>query len=124
MNLGIYAASVTPFTPKNTINADSLLQLMERNLNEGAAGFFIGGSSGEFLLLTFQERVRLFEIAATYARKTDLIAHVGALSTQKAIDYAKAAKKYGFNRIAAIPPIYYGFTNKEIVIITMKSPPP
>ncbi|MDR1831861.1 MAG: dihydrodipicolinate synthase family protein [Fusobacteriaceae bacterium] len=112
--LGIYAASVTPFDREDNINAEALLKLMERNLKEGTAGFFIGGSSAEFLLMTFQERVLEYEIASAFVGKCDMIAHVGALATKKAVGYAKAAKKCGYNHIAAIPPIYYGFTTREI----------
>jgi N-acetylneuraminate lyase len=113
-NHGIYAASITPFTSDDKINAKVLKNLIERNLTEGASGFFIGGSSAECFLLSHEERIETFEIASSFSDKTDLIAHVGALSTKEAIEFAKAAKKYKFSSIAATPPLYYGYTSKEI----------
>ena len=43
----MYVASITPFDQKNQLNEQALKQLWDRNLAEGADGFFIGGSSGE-----------------------------------------------------------------------------
>ena len=76
---GIYVASITAYDQAGNVDAAALQKLMQRNINEGAAGFFVGGSSGECFMLTEAERVQVFEAAAAYAGKTNLIAHVGAI---------------------------------------------
>jgi N-acetylneuraminate lyase len=111
---GIYSASITPFNGEGQFQAEELIRLMERNLREGASGFFIGGSSGECFLLTEAERIAVFEAASPFRNRTTLIAHVGAVSTGEAIRYALAAKKRGFQHIAATPPFYYGFSAELI----------
>lgn len=110
----LYVASVTPFDQEGKINEAALKMLWERNLSEGADGFFIGGSSGECFLLTRDERVRSFELASQYRDRGDMFAHVGAISTQEAVFYAKEAVKAGIENIAATPPIYFGFSEREI----------
>lgn len=110
----LYVASVTPFDQEGKINEAALKMLWERNLSEGADGFFIGGSSGECFLLTQDERVRSFELASQYRDRGDMYAHVGAISTQEAVFYAKEAVRAGIENIAATPPIYFGFSEKEI----------
>lgn len=112
--LGIYVASITPFTADNKVNADALSSLMNRNLDEGANGFFIGGSSAECFLLSHEERLQTFEAAAQFKDKTNLIAHVGSLSTGESIEFALEAKRLGFQRISATPPLYYGFSSEEV----------
>jgi len=112
--LGIYVASVTPYTTDDKIHGDALLAIMERNLQEGASGFFLGGSSAECFLLSHQERVRTFEIASAFRERTNLIAHCGALSTKEAIAFGKEAKALGYESIAATPPLYYGYSPKEV----------
>lgn len=112
--LGIYVASVTPFNGEDEVWGEALVQLMERNLKEGAAGFFIGGSSAECFLLSHEERIQTFEIASFMKGKADLVAHVGSLSTKESIEFAKEAKRLGYDRIAATPPLYYGFSPKEV----------
>jgi N-acetylneuraminate lyase len=91
-----------------------LIRLLERNLAEGASGFFIGGSSAECFLLSEAERIALFEAASSLRDRAVLIAHVGALSTGQAIRYGLAAKTLGFRHIAATPPFYYAFTPEQI----------
>ena len=44
---GIYVASITAYDQAGKIDAAALQKLMQRNVEEGAAGFFVGGSSGE-----------------------------------------------------------------------------
>ena len=88
---GIYVASITAYDQAGNVDAAALQKLMQRNINEGAAGFFVGGSSGECFMLTEAERVQVFEAAAAYAGKTNLIAHVGAIGTAEAVRYTKAA---------------------------------
>lgn len=111
---GMYVASVTAFDIKNQLNEKAQLKLMDRNLQEGAVGFFVGGSSGECFLMTPEERIRTFEVAATYLSQADLFAHVGALGTDEAIYYAKAAKRLGYKKISATPPFYFGFGQEAI----------
>ncbi|MGF6907390.1 dihydrodipicolinate synthase family protein [Fusobacterium sp. PH5-44] len=111
---GIYSATLTPFNNDDTINSEAMLKIMDRNLHEGASGFFIGGSSAECFLLSPTERVMTFEIASALKNKTELIAHIGSLSTKEAIYYGKEAKRFGFEHIAATPPLYYGFSSREV----------
>lgn len=112
--LGIYVASITPYKQDGSINHEALVKLMERNLKEGAAGFFVGGSSSECWLLSHEERVSLFKTASQFKEKTNIIAHVGANSTWEAIQFAKEAQQFGITKIAATPPQYYGYSPKEI----------
>jgi N-acetylneuraminate lyase len=111
---GIYPASITPFDGAGKFQADVLGRLVERNLAEGASGFFAGGSSGECFLLSEAERIAVFEALSPFRDRTTLIAHVGAISTGEAIRYGMAAKKFGFQHIAATPPFYYGFSAELI----------
>jgi len=110
----IYPATITPFTEDNKINHDALKALMEMNYNQGARGFFIGGSSAECFLLTHQERLELFESAAFMKNRATMIAHVGTFATYEAIEYARCAKELGYDAIAATPPFYYGFDSASI----------
>ena len=58
--------------------------------------------------------MEVFEAAAAFRGKTNLIAHVGAISTAEAVRYAKAAMSMGFDFTAATAPFYYGFSPREI----------
>ena len=111
---GIYVASITAYDQAGNVDAAALQKLMQRNINEGAAGFFVGGSSGECFLLTEAERLQVLEAAAAMQGRANLIAHVGAIGTGEAVRYAKAAMALGYDFCAATAPFYYGFSPKEI----------
>ena len=110
----IYPASITPFDSQNRIHASALRSLFDLNLRQSAPGFFIGGSSGECFLMSEDERLMLFEIAAEYKDRAILFAHVGAISTDQAIRYARRARDLRYDAIAATPPYYYGFDARAI----------
>jgi len=111
---GLFPAPATPYNKNGLINHSALETLIRRNISEGASGFFVGGSSAECFLLSESERISLFETACAFKNETAIIAHVGAVSTDEAIRYAKAAKSFGADYIASTPPFYYGFSNAQI----------
>lgn len=111
---GVVPATITPFDRQETINASAMLALMRWNQKQGADSFFIGGSSAECFLLSPRERQEIFEIASELKAESYLIAHVGAISTREAQEYARAAGKLGYDAIAATPPFYYGFGSREV----------
>ena len=111
---GVIPATITPFDADEQINAAAMRDLMEWNLSQGVEGFFIGGSSAECFLLSPEERKQTFEIAAEFRDRAFLAAHVGAISTREAEDYARRAASLGYDAVAATPPFYYGFGSADI----------
>lgn len=111
---GLYVAAIVPYDQQGRINDGMIRTLIERNLDEGAAGFFVEGSSGECFLLSPEERIHLFEVFAEYKDRCTLFAHVGSLGTDEAVRYAMAAKQMGYQRVAATPPTYFGYSPRAI----------
>jgi N-acetylneuraminate lyase len=112
---GVFPALITPFKNDGSINEASLRALIQLNLKKGVTGFYVDGSSAEAFLLSQEERKQLLEIASSEAKgKCTLIAHIGAIGTDHALDLAQRAKKLGYDAVSAIPPFYYKFTNEEI----------
>lgn len=108
---GLFSALLTPFNEDSSINFDSLEKLVEFNIQNGIDGFYVGGSTGEGLLLSPKERMQVFE-CVTKANKSraTLIAHVGTICTLDAIKMAKKAEELEYDAISAVAPYYYGFT--------------
>ena len=111
---GVVPATITPFHADETIDADALVKLMNWNLSQGVEAFFMGGSSAECFLLSPEERKETFEIASQFLDRAYLVAHVGAISTREAEDYARFAASLHYDAIAATPPFYYGFGSEDI----------
>ena len=111
---GVVPATVTPFRADESIDTQALARLMDWNLSQGVDSFFIGGSSAECFLLSPAERMEIFEAAAAFLDRAYMVAHVGAISTREAKEYACCARNLGYDAIAATPPFYYGFGPEEI----------
>lgn len=111
---GLYAASVTAYDAAGGVDVAAMQTVMRRNLDEGGAGLFVGGSSGECFLLTEDERVRCFEAGAAFQDRANLFAHVGAIGTDEAVRYTKAAMAMGYDYVSATAPFYYGFSPAQV----------
>ncbi len=111
---GFFVAAITPFGKDGKFNPGALEQHMQRCIDQGASGFLMGGSSAECFLLRPEERIASFEAAAAFRGKTALMASAAALSTDEAIDYAKAAQRLGFDAIISTPPFYFRYGMPQI----------
>lgn len=107
---GIFTALLTPFNDDYTINESSLRKLVEFNLEKGVNGFYVGGSTGEGMVMSPEERKEVFRIVKEAAGdRVPMIAHCGAISTDSAIDMAKTAEALGYTAVSAVAPFYYSF---------------
>jgi N-acetylneuraminate lyase len=73
----------------------------------GIDGFYVGGSTGEGLLQSVEERLAIFETVAEEAGAGAKIGHVGAVATRDAQAMAKGCAALGYDAVSAIPPIYF-----------------
>ncbi|MCC2594317.1 dihydrodipicolinate synthase family protein [Tessaracoccus sp. OS52] len=116
-NLGLlFSAIATPVTRDGGLDADVAARLAAQHVERGVEGLYCGGSSGEGLLLTPDERQRMLAaVVDGAAGAIPVVAHVGALSTREAITLAEHAQEVGAVAVSMIPPIYYKFTPEEVL---------
>ncbi len=113
---GIYAALVTPYTESGEVDCDELQKLVRSLIDRGIDGFYVGGSTAEAFLLTENERKKVLEaVVEANGGERKVICHVGAISTDMAVDYARHAERAGADAVSAISPFYYKFSEREIV---------
>lgn len=112
---GIYPALLTPFDKTGKINKPVLKELVERNIQKGVNGFYICGSTSEAFFLSIEERKEILETVAKQVRgRCTLIAHIGHISTDTAVELAKHAESVGVDAISSVSPFYYNFSFNEI----------
>jgi N-acetylneuraminate lyase len=105
---GLYAALATPYAADGGIADACLKRLVDHVLGQAVDGLYVGGSTGEALLQSLDERRHVLEAAAAHvAGRASLIGHVGALATGDAKALAKACKAAGYDAVSAIPPVYF-----------------
>ena len=108
---GAYAAIITPFTKDDKVNEGAIDQLVEYGLKGGLKGFYLTGSTGEGMLMTVKERKQVFRRAAKAAKgRCKLIAHVGAVRTDDAVELARYAADVGCDWVSSVAPVFFGQT--------------
>ncbi len=106
---GAYAALVTPYKPDGSVNEEMIEKVIEYGLANGLAGFYLTGSTGEGFLLSNDERKLVYDRAVKTAHgRAKLIAHVGCLATQDAVELARHAAKIGIDWVSSVAPVYFG----------------
>ena len=113
---GIIPALVTPFCEDNkTVNVDAAKAVVERQLGEGAMGFYILGGTGEgFVMGREQREVMCDTVVEAVKGRVPVINHIAAANLNEAIELAKHAEKSGVDAIAAIPPTLFHYGDEEI----------
>jgi len=112
---GVLTALPTPFTAENTIDAQLMQRVVDRNINAGVDALVVGGGTGEYMSLTNDERREIFNIVVEHtAGRVPVVAHTGALTTRDAVDLSRAAEKAGADVLMLITPYYEPLTDNEI----------
>lgn len=113
---GIFPALLTPFDKDDNVNVAELKRLVEWHISQGVTGFYVAGSTGEAFLLSEEERRLVYATVKEAAGdRATLIAHVGAVSTKQAVEYAKYVESIGYDAVSAVAPFYYKFSNAQVI---------
>ncbi|MBR2615073.1 MAG: N-acetylneuraminate lyase [Clostridia bacterium] len=116
MNIkGIIPALVTPFHEDFSIDYDAIKRLVNFEIERGAEGFYVCGSTAECFLMTGEERKRIVEIVTQEVNgRVPIIAQVGNIGTAMAVDLARHAASCGVSAVSSVPPFYFKFSVDEI----------
>ncbi|MEZ4516731.1 MAG: dihydrodipicolinate synthase family protein [Chloroflexota bacterium] len=103
---GVSPAMATPLIPGTyTVNLDVIPQLVDFLIGAGAKGLFVGGTTGEGILLDTDQRKALHEAGIMAAAgRVPVLVHVGAQRTATAIELAQHSVALGVDAIVAITP--------------------
>ena len=106
MFIGTYTAIVTPFK-NGKIDESALDRLIGAQIKGGVDGIVPVGTTGESPTLSYEEHIRVIELAVRFARgKITVLAGSGANSTNEAIYLTQAAEKAGADGSLQVAPYY------------------
>ncbi|GAB7332139.1 hypothetical protein MBLNU13_g04015t1 [Cladosporium sp. NU13] len=113
---GIMVALITPFTPdQKFIDEPAYKTHINRLINAGVHGLVPGGSTGEFTVLSYEERKQLVELTIKFAAgRVPVLAGIGDLSTERAVDLAVHAGQAGAASVMVVPPFYDALSLSEL----------
>lgn len=112
---GIFPAFYACYDDEGNVSAERTKALVEFLIEKGVSGLYVGGSSGECIYLSVQERKETLEVVIEAAKgRITIIAHVACNNTKDSCELARHAQQVGADAIAAIPPIYFRLPEKAI----------
>lgn len=105
---GIIPAFYACYDASGKINPQAVRELTRWFIEKGVKGLYVGGSSGECIYQSKEERKLVLENVMAEARgKLTVIAHVACNNTADSQELAAHAESLGVDAIASIPPIYF-----------------
>lgn len=112
---GIIPAFYACYGDDGNISKERTMALVEFLIEKGVKGLYVGGSSGECIYHSVQDRKETLEavMEASKGRLT-IIAHVACNNTKDSCELARHAEALGVDAIATIPPIYFRLPEKAI----------
>ena len=112
---GVVPILVTPFTPNEAIDEESLRRLVEFNLNAGVHGVGIALAS-EVFKLSEAERDQITSIVVDQVNgRVPVVINTGAPGTELAIHYSQRAQELGADALMILPPSFMPATQGEVV---------
>ncbi|MEK4209807.1 MULTISPECIES: dihydrodipicolinate synthase family protein [Paenibacillus] len=112
---GIIPAFYACYDDQGNISESRTHALCDYLFEKGVQGVYVGGSSGECIYQSLDERKAVLSyVASNLKGKMTLIAHVGAPSTRDSIELAKHAATLGYDALSAIPPIYFKLPDSAV----------
>lgn len=105
---GIIPAFYACYDEQGAIDEGRVEMLTDYMVRKGVKGVYVGGSSGECIYQSVDDRKRTLErVVKVSAGKLTIIAHVACNNTADSRELAAHAQSLGVDAIAAIPPIYF-----------------
>ncbi len=112
---GIIPAFYACYDEKGNISPVGVRKLARHLLNKGVKGLYVGGSSGECIYQSVEERKIVLEnVMDEVGKDLTIIAHVACNNTADSCELARHAESLGVDAIAAIPPIYFKLPENAI----------
>ena len=106
---GAIAPIFTPYGKDGAVNGEMVGRMVEFLIGKGISGFYVGGGTGEHVLLSVDERKYLAEsVIHAVAGRVKVIVHVGCTYTEDSVALAKHAEKAGADWIASLGPLVFG----------------
>jgi 4-hydroxy-tetrahydrodipicolinate synthase len=111
---GVYVAMMTPFAD-GTIHEAVVRKMVDFVIEKGVHGIFPISSVGEFIHLSFEEKVSLMRIVHDQARgRVAVTPGIASSRPKECIRLAQKAKEIGCDAVVVAPPYYYPISQENM----------
>lgn len=117
LNHTVTPAMATPIDESGyRVATEQIAPVVEFLVERNVGGLFVGGTTGEGVVLSVEERKRLHEetIVST-ANRLPVLIHIGANTTRQSFDLAVHAGESGADGIVCVTPYFYPVDDDSLV---------
>ena len=113
---GVYSALFTIYDEQLNIKKDAVHKLMRFHQDNGLQGFYVGGNSGEGMVLPVKTRMDMLETVMEEKKDSTVIAHIGAATMQDVAALVQHADRCGVDVISSQIPVNVPAYNDDEII--------
>lgn len=112
---GIFTPNVVPFKADHSINEPVLRRYTSWLIDKGVTGLYPNGSTGEFIRLSFDQRMRVVEIVADEARgRVPILAGAAEPNIDLVLAACQRCADVGCRAVSVTGPYYYKVSQESI----------
>ena len=112
---GIYTPNIVPFNDDHSINEGELRRLTAWLIEKGVHGLYPNGSTGEFIRLSFEDRLRVVKIMAEENRgRLPILAGAAEPNADQVLQACKIYADLGCRAVSLTGPYYYKVSQESI----------
>ena len=113
---GIFVPLITPFNEDESIDFDSYKKVIDFVIENGVHGLLVGGTTGEYHVMSVEERKTLIKAGCEYAAgRVPVMAGVGCFTAKESIELANFAAECGADWGLVLPPYYHHTSDSGVV---------
>ncbi|MDR0926661.1 MAG: 4-hydroxy-tetrahydrodipicolinate synthase [Ignavibacteria bacterium] len=104
---GTFTALITPFNKDLSVDFESLISLVEHQVQSGVDGLVVLGSTAESQTLEMKERIAvMLKVQEAVNGRIPIIVGAGSNDTRATIEFTMLVKEYGFSGVLLVAPYY------------------
>jgi len=113
---GIYVPLITTFNEDESIDFPSYKKVIDFVIENGVNGLLVGGTTGEYHVMSLEERKSLIKAGCEYAAgRVPVMAGVGCFTAKETIELANYAADCGAQYGLVLPPYYHHTSDAGVV---------
>ena len=114
---GVYSALFSVYDENLNVKKDTVKKLVDYHLDNGLKGFYVGGATGECVVLPAKTRKQMLEASVEANNgRGQIIAHIGAGHFDETMDLLDHANNMDIQGVSSLPPSLMGYYRPSEIV--------
>ena len=119
---GVYSALFSVYDENLNVKKDTVKKLVDYQLDNGIKGFYVGGATGECVVLPAKTRKQMLEASIDLNNgRGQIIAHIGAGHYDETMELLDHANNMDIEAVSSLPPSLMGYYSPSEIVGYYKS---